>query len=148
MFFYRYMTETATNQVRRSYIIAKTFALLAGLFLVWLEWGFTRSWSNVGSMYGPPIGSAIAVLGLSAALIIGRIQLGLSQRISTYAAAVLVLMAFCFLIEITPIAQGNNDSGEVFWFIVLPAIWLTIYAYRSHSRSKTSSAKEARAWRQ
>jgi hypothetical protein len=26
------------------------------------------------------------------------------------------------LIEITPIAQGNYDSGEVFWFLMLPMI--------------------------
>jgi FtsH-binding integral membrane protein len=138
------MIKTMTTRVGGvGYIIATIFALLAGSFLAWLEWGFIRSWSNGQLMYGPPIGSVIGIVGLLFGLCLAKKYQHLSLRINTYASAVLILMATIFLVEIIPIAQGNNDSGEVFWFIVLPAIWLFIYAYRSDSKSKSISIKEA-----
>jgi hypothetical protein len=135
--------ETTNRVIGWGYIVATVFALFAGLFLAWLEWSFLRSWSNVGSMYGPPIGSAIGVIGLLTALLVIPRYKNYSLQLGTYVSGIIVLMAFWFLIEITPIAQGNNDSGEVFWFIVLPTIWLLTHTFRSYSRLKSASVKVA-----
>ena len=112
------------------------FVLLAACFLIWLEVGFIRSWSNSFSMYTPPLISVLAMLFLLGSSLSLRRRLAFAFRINAVAATIIVTMALLFLVEIIPIAQGNNDSGEVFWFIVLPAIGISVFAYRSQLRSK------------
>jgi len=75
------------------------------------------------------------VLLIVSILLQSRKSLMLALIIAASAAS--VLMTCWFLVEITPIAQGNNDSGEVFWFVVFPAIGLFIYACISYSKLKT-----------
>jgi putative effector of murein hydrolase LrgA (UPF0299 family) len=106
------------------------------MFLAWLEWGFIRSWSKVQIMYAPSLGSALGVAALFAGLCLIPVNKRLSIQFNAYASVFLVVMAFLFLAEIVPIAQGNNDSGEVFWLIVLPAIGLLAHAHRSYLKLK------------
>jgi hypothetical protein len=107
-------------------------AFVAAAFLAFIEWAFAKSWLTEKWMYIPPYVSGVGAACLLMGALAFRTRPSISSRIQAASSVLVTLMAFLFLVEITPIAQGNNDSGEVFWFVMLPAIFLTAYAYSAH----------------
>ena len=120
--------------------VAALFAIFAGLFLIWIEEAFVRSWSNDRWMYLPVIVSAVAMLCLLVSFLPFAALHKLRFRIA--GSGLLVFAVACFLIEIIPIATGNNDSGEVFWIVMLPAILLSVYLYFSYLKVHEIQRKE------
>jgi hypothetical protein len=121
-------------------------ATLASIFIAWIEDGFIRSWSKVGWMSLPVVVSALASIVLIATLF--PIRSLLTIRLRVWSLMLSVASVFCFLIEITPIAQGNNNSGEVFWIVTLPALLLLICAYRTVLKIKQLRTLEVTPWPQ
>jgi Na+/H+-translocating membrane pyrophosphatase len=132
-------TNKTTRTIEWGYAAVTMAALLAAMFLTWLEWAFVRSWSDERAMYVPVIVSAFGTVFLLVGVYFIRRNKRFSLQINTWASGVITTMAVLFLIEIVPIAQGNNDSGEVFWLIVLPAIGLFAHARLSYSKIRSLS---------
>ena len=126
--------------IRKMHSVAAVFATFAGLFLIWIEEAFVRSWSNDRWMYFPALVSAVATLCLLVSFLPFADLHKLRLRIAS--SGLLVFAVACFLIEIIPIATGNNDSGEVFWIVALPAILLSIYFYFSYLKIHEIKRKE------
>jgi hypothetical protein len=126
----------STKSLSWLYMIATAVSIMAILFLALLESLFIRSWSNSKIMYLPSVITLVAALFLTVSTLI-RSRTALRLKLVTVASVASILMTCLFLLEIVPIAQGNNDSGEVFWFVVLPTIGLLAYAYFSYLKLKT-----------
>jgi hypothetical protein len=126
------------------YIVATIFAIGAALFLAWLEDLFVRSWAADSTfMYFPAFVTAVAALVIViSTFLYSRRVLMLWFIVAASVAA--VSMTCWFLLEIIPIAQGNNDSGDIFWFVVLPSIALSIYAFVSYSKLKALQPEVSR----
>jgi hypothetical protein len=113
------------------YLVATIMAIAATVFCSWLEWVFVRSWSNQKPMYFPSLVTAVAAVILMGSIVFRSERM---LALQTASAATSILMACWFLIEIIPIASGNNDSGEVFPFVALPMVGLFVYACVSYSK--------------
>jgi hypothetical protein len=116
------------------YLAATIVATAATMFSGWLEAAFVRSWSNEKLMYFPSLVTAVAAVVLIPSVVLRSERMLIFQTASAIAS---VLMTCWFLVEIIPIASGNNDSAEVFPFVALPAIGLFAYACVSYSKFKT-----------
>jgi hypothetical protein len=123
------LTKPYSN-IGKAHSIGAVLAILGGLFLSLIEVGFIRSWSNDRWMNLPCVISVIATVLLFLSLLPFADLSKLRMRI--LCSGLLVFSVAYFLIEIISIATGNNDSGEVFWIVVLPAILLFTYLYFSY----------------
>lgn len=118
------------------YTTTTFLAVFAGAFITLIEVLFVRSWSSSRSMYFPPLVSAVATVCLFVSAVLSRLEHFVVPYLSMAGSGVLVLMSMCFFVEITPIAQGNNDSGEIFWFVAFPTILLFVYLCRIYLKFK------------
>jgi hypothetical protein len=121
------------------YGAATLLVVLLGFFLFWIEDAFARSW------FLPPYKSWPArTTGLMALVIVVSSLLYLMRPrfvllVNSAASGTIAIMVICFLASILDIAQGNNDSGDVFWPVVLPGIVSATYSFRSYKKAKDRS---------
>ena len=91
-------------------------------------------------MYVPVVASVFATVGLIVSVL--PMSAHLRLRLAIGASFLLVLSVLYFLVEITPIASGNNDSGEVFWIVMIPAILLCAFSFFSYLKAKKLVVQE------
>ena len=130
------MSITMTKSSSRWNYVAVCALVFAGAFMTLIEALFVRSWSNTSPMYFPPTMSAIATLCLFNCIFLLRSNYRRALYLSLASSGTLVTMALCFFVETLPITQGNNDSGEVFWLVMLPAILQFVNFCNSYLRLK------------
>ncbi len=109
-------------------------AIVSGICLSAIEWLFVGAWFTTRSAYAVPAASfactGLVILGLALEPRTRTVAL----RIAAFGAGALVLCVLMFLVQIEPIAQGNNDSGEVGALLLPPAVILFAYAFYSNSK--------------
>jgi hypothetical protein len=122
------------------YLVITGLTLLAGLFTIWIQVRFVLPVPTGSSAYIRLIASVTATLCLLVGLIPFR------SIVTFYAAGIgstiLALTMLELLVRITPIAQGNNDSGEVFWFLMLPMILFFSQASLAYLRLQKATKSE------
>ncbi len=111
------------------FVAAGAVTVLAGSFLAWLEGAFVESWMYDKHANLSSIATGAATLFLLIGLILLRSSQQYALRLIAISAAAAALCVVVFLVQISPVAQGNNDSGEVFWPVVLPGILLATYGF-------------------
>ncbi len=117
------------NTISRVWLrFATVIAVMSGIWLASIEWLFIRSWTMGEFAYFTPAfsaaGTCMMVVGFAPSVQTNR----LPMRIAGFGAGLGVLAVLVFCIQIIPIAQGNNDSGEVVVLLILPAILLFAYS--------------------
>lgn len=121
------------------YGTATMSVILSGFFLLWIEDAFARSW-----FLSPYISWPARTTGLmSLVILVSSLLYFMCPRfvlfVNAVASGMIALMVICFLASIFDIARGNNDSGDVFWFVVLPGIVSATYSFNSYKKAKSSS---------
>jgi len=104
-------------------------ALLAGAWLAWLEGAFLTSWMPNDRVHLIPIFTGIATAGLLAGMVLLRLSKRLAFATIAVSSGLAAFFVLVFIGQIAPVAQGNNDSGEVFWPVALPGLVLAAYGY-------------------
>jgi energy-coupling factor transporter transmembrane protein EcfT len=99
-------------------------------------------------MYTPVAISFAASCALIGGLLVVRSKPWHALWIGTVSSACIVVGVLAFLVEIQPIAAGNNDSGEVFPFVFLPAIWIFGFAIISYTKLRKLRLHEVTPWQQ
>jgi hypothetical protein len=105
-----------------AYATFTTLSLLADFWVSAVLVLFVRSLNFAPWIYVWGLSSVVATLCLLVAISKVRSQSKIPVVIGAAGSVVFFLASIPMLIEITPIAQGNYDSGEVFWFLMLPMI--------------------------
>jgi hypothetical protein len=99
-------------------------------------------------MYIPALISLVATCALIGGLLILRFYKRTSLWLEATSSFCVVICVLAFLLEIQPIAAGNNDSGEVFPLVFLPGVWLLAYAILSSRRLQQLRKPEVTPWPQ
>jgi drug/metabolite transporter superfamily protein YnfA len=99
-------------------------------------------------MYLPVILSLVASCALIGGVFALWVHTRQSLRIEVASSICITVCVFAFLVEIQPIAAGNNDSGEVFPLVFLPGLWIGAHAILSRRKLKKISNPEVIPWQQ
>ncbi len=121
-------------------------ALLGGLFVIGLEILVLHSLFPLRWAYVWLFASAFSVVCLMIAMLPLRSRSSGSLYAGMFASAVLTITGIAMLVEITPTAQRNNDSGEIFWFIMIPIIIFFMQASAAYSKIAKSRPTEVTPW--
>jgi hypothetical protein len=130
------VTRNATKRVGWKYVIFGVLSAFAAIITTGIEGAWVRGWSNNLAMYIPVAISLVASCALVGGLLFLRGYLLESLWIESASSICICICVLIFLFEIQPIAAGNNDSGEVFLLVFLPAIWLSVFALFSFGKLK------------
>jgi hypothetical protein len=114
-------------------------ALLSGIWLTGLEWLFIEGWFSGRLVYVTPVLSLLATLGIVFGLVFLRSKKFALLKLVAMGAGALVLCVLMFIVEITPVAQGNNDSGEVVFLLIPSTVLLVAYAFYAFSKFRKIS---------
>jgi hypothetical protein len=124
-----------------TYATLTTLAFLAALFVLAVLVLFVRSLTFAPWIYIWALASAAATLCLLLAMFSVRSASNIPVIIGAAGSAVFFLASVAMLVAITPIAQSNNDSGEVFWFLMLPMILSFAQASAAYLKLKNSNSR-------
>ncbi len=118
------------------YALSTVFVVLLGFFLFWIEDAFARSWFLAPYKSWPARSTGLMSLVIAVSSLLYFIRPRFVLFVNSAASGTISIMVLCFLVSITEIARGNNDSGDVFWIVVLPGIVCAIYSYISFRKIK------------
>ncbi len=130
------------------HVVIGVFSGLAAILVTAIEWLWISGWSNKLAMYTPVAISFAASCALIGGLLVVRSKPWHSLWIGTISSVCVVVGTLSFLVEIQPIAAGNNDSVEVFPFVFLPAIWIFGFAIIGCTKLRKLRLHEALPWQQ
>ncbi len=141
------MTSNATVRIIGwKYVTFAVFSGLAAIFATWIEYEWIRGWSNTLLMYAPVVLSLLATCALIGGLFPLWIRTRRSLHVEITSSICISVCVFAFLVEIQPIAAGNNDSGEVFPFVFLPGVWIAAHAILCRRKLKIVHRSEVTPW--
>jgi hypothetical protein len=116
----------------RTYLVVTVLALFAGLFITGIQVVFVLPVPTGFSAYFRLIASAGATLCLLLGTLLFRLRYRAILYVAGVGSVILTLTMLELLVRITPTAQGNNDSGEIFWFLVLPMVLFFSQAFLAY----------------
>ena len=141
------VSTNATNRVFGwKYVVFAFLSGLAAIFVTWIEYEWIRARSKSPPMYLPVALSLVASCGLIGGVFALWIRTRQSLQIETISSVCIAVCVLAFLVEIQPIAAGNNESGEVFPLVFLPGLWVVAHAILSRRRLKELSKSEVTQW--
>jgi len=130
------------------YLTFSALTLLFAIFSTFIEWLWVHGWSSSKAMCIPPAVSTLGTLGL----FVGPYSISFfprqALRISLVSSVLVIACVALFLVEIQSIAAGNNDSGEVFPLVFLPAIWVLVFALITLRKLRQLRTPEVTQWQQ
>ncbi len=138
--FSRPWVKTDSNKFEgvRTYPVVTGLALFAGLFITGIQVVFVLPVPTGSYAYFRLITCAGATLCLLLGTFLFRLNYQAIFYVAGAGSVILILNMLELLVRITSTAQGNNDSGEIFWFLVLPMVpffWQASLTYlKLHNR--------------
>jgi hypothetical protein len=122
------------------YTLSTAFALLAVFWVFLAMVLFIRSLNFAPWIYIWGLSSAISTFCLLVAIFMIRSANKIPVVVGAVGSATFFIASIAMMIKIAPIAQGNNDSGEVFWFLGLPMILTFVQASSAYLKLKESAS--------